>query len=157
MFQSKNEDRNTWQKNKQNSFEQLKKDQEGLLKMHIDIKPIIVEHIQKFMHYNYEDITSSQLRNLFNQVLDVDKPKEIILKKIKLAYISGRTDQKKKQGMIDFLDLLDELFGKVNTDDGKESEKRLKGLKTFFEAAVAYHKYYDSLQIHFQIDKKMKK
>ncbi len=156
MFQSRNEDRDTRKKNKKDSFDQLKKDQEGLLKMHIDINPGIVERIQKFMHYNYDDITSSQLRNLFNQVLDVNRPEEIILKRIKLAYISGRTNKKNNPGMSNFLDLLDELFSKVNTDDDTESEERLKGLKTFFEAAVAYHKYYDSLKIKSQNTQKKK-
>lgn len=142
MYKHKEVNRREWNDLKTSTFSTLEKAKENFLNMHTNVDDKNIEAIQEFMYFNYEDITPSQLRNIYNLVLDVDKnePLQLSLKRVKLAYIAGRTD-KKKMGQHNLLSLLDSLFEAVKNDPGK-----LKGVKTFIEALVAYHKYYDSLK-----------
>ena len=143
MYINRNANRNEWNDYKENTFRAIETNKSKFLNMHLRIEDEDINIIQKFVHFNYEDITTSQLRNVYNLILDVpnDKPSQLSLKRIKLAYVAGRTDKKKK-GMLHLLRLLDSLFEMV-----KEDSEKLKGVKTFTEALVAYHKYYDSLKI----------
>lgn len=82
--------------------------------------------------YNAKAITASQMRNIYNLVKDVAGTTELQLKRPKLAYISARQD--KAPELIEFID---EVIKSVKTDDD------VKNFKTFMEAVVAYHKYYN--------------
>ena len=143
MYQHDKVDRNKWNGLKQSTFNKMEKSKDCFLNMHSRVDDQNIQIIQEFMYFNYEDITTSQLRNIYNLVLDIDKsePSQLSLKRVKLAYIAGRTD-KKKVGLHNLLTLLDSLFESVKNDTEK-----LKGVKTFTEALVAYHKYFDSLKI----------
>lgn len=142
MYQHEKIDRNKWNGLKQSTFEKLETSKDRFLYMHTKVDDQNIQIIQEFMYFNYEDITTSQLRNIYSLVLDIDKsePSQLSLKRVKLAYIAGRTD-KKKIGLHNLLTLLDSLFESVKNDTEK-----LKGVKTFTEALVAYHKYFDSLK-----------
>lgn len=83
----------------------------------------------------YEDISTSQLRNVFYEVKKAITPNDIHILRPKFAYISGKTDEKKK-GMKIFLYLLEELAKKI------DNEKKLNEFKNFFESIISYHKYY---------------
>lgn len=135
--------RKEWDAKQKSSFAELEKIEEDLLTFHLNPKNEYIKIIQKFLCYNQFEITATQLRNVFNLILSVkDKPENLNLQRIKLAYIAGRTDPKKCKGMLNLLDLLDNLFEKVNG----EKEKYI-GVKTFVEAVVAYHKYYATLYV----------
>lgn len=143
MYQCENRPtRDEWNNSKISTFKNLEKGKESFLNMHSKVDDQNIQVIQEFMYFNYEDISTSQLRNIYSLVLDVDKrePSQLSLKRVKLAYIAGRTD-KKKPGLHKLLSFLDSIFEAVKND----SEK-LKGVRTFTEALVAYHKYYDSLK-----------
>lgn len=143
MYQHDKVDRNQWDELKKSTFKKLEANKEHFLSMHTNVDDQNIQIIQEFMYFNYEDITTSQLRNIYSLVLDINKsePSQLSLKRVKLAYIAGRTD-KKKIGLHNLLTLLDSLFESVKNDTEK-----LKGIKTFTEALVAYHKYFDSLKI----------
>ena len=143
MYQHDKVDRNKWNELKKSTFKKMEESNERFLGMHTNVNDQNIQIIQEFMYFNYEDITTSQLRNIYSLVLDVDKsePSQLSLKRVKLAYIAGRTD-KKKIGLHNLLSFLDSLFESVKNDTEK-----LKGVKTFTEALVAYHKYFDSLKI----------
>lgn len=138
MYKAKEMIRRDWDKEKDSSYQKLVALKDKFLTMHKNAVETDIDVIQQFLYFNYEDITSSQLRNVFSLVLNSD-PSGLTIQRIKLAYIAGRTDKKKK-GMHSLLNFLDELFQKVQGDP-----ENYKGVKTFTEAIVAYHKYYESL------------
>ncbi|MGQ1889231.1 type III-A CRISPR-associated protein Csm2 [Thermophagus sp. OGC60D27] len=109
------------------------------LKMQDETRPEEIQAINDFMSDYYRDITSTQLRNLFNELKKAELS-NLLLKKAKLAYITGRTN-KDKIGMLAFLHLLDLLIDKVF----KDTEIQIEGLITFLEASLSYHKYYEKL------------
>jgi CRISPR-associated protein Csm2 len=108
-----------------------------LLEMHTEPKELkqIVESVKKFAEKKYKGITSSQLRNLYNLALIQKKksPQSFQLLRPKLAYINARQSNSDAK---DIVDLLDSLIQKIN------DESDVIGFITFFEALVAYHKYY---------------
>jgi CRISPR-associated protein Csm2 len=88
-------------------------------------------------------ISTRQLRNIFTEISKIKATKEGInnleLLRIKLAYIAGRseTNNKQKNNVIrDFYSNLDELIKNVHTTNDLEI------FKDFFEAIIAYHKYF---------------
>jgi CRISPR type III-A-associated protein Csm2 len=139
MFKDIQMNRDSWNKKKDSSFKELESLKERILHMHKQIDNKNLDAIQKFLYFNYEDITSSQFRNIYSLILDVKDPSQLVLKRVKLAYIAGRTDKNKK-GMLSLLNFMDELFEEV-----KDDAEKFKGVKTFAESVVAYHKYYESL------------
>jgi CRISPR type III-A-associated protein Csm2 len=112
----------------------------AFLKLHQLTQKNEIDVIKKFMADNYKDITSTQLRNIFNEIKRGEKG-TLMLKKAKLAYIAGRTKSTEK-GMHAFIKLIDLLIDKVCENKDVEYE----GFLTFFEASLAYHKYYEKLR-----------
>ncbi|MCE5330608.1 MAG: type III-A CRISPR-associated protein Csm2 [Bacteroidales bacterium] len=126
---------------KGSSFNEMVKYKENFLKMNKGIDEDSLLSIQKFICYNVKDISVSQLRNIYNLILDVKRDGDysaLSLKRIKLAYIAGRTDKYGLKNLIGFLDI---LFNEVGTDTDK-----FESLRTYAEALVAYHKYYESFK-----------
>lgn len=143
MFKDNPMDRKNWNKQKESSFDQLKSLKNNILQMHRQIDNRNLDAIQRFLYFNYEDITASQLRNVYNLVLKIGENdySQLSSKRVQIAYIAGRTD-KRKTGMYSLLNFLDELFVEGATD-----KEKYKAVKVFTEATVAYHKYYESLGI----------
>jgi CRISPR-associated protein Csm2 len=81
-----------------------------------------------------ENISSSQLRNIFSRVKRVEKISELYSLRPKLAYVYGRPNTKDE--MKKLIVLLDDQIKKV------KNEKQLEKFKSFFEAIIAYHKFY---------------
>lgn len=104
-------------------------------------KPIEPDDIDKYLdnikNYVYKErkgITTSQLRNIFSEIKrikqdDLGKLKNL---RVNLAYISGRSE---KRQMKNLCTLLDDLIKEVNKNN-------LENFKNFFEAIIAYHKYF---------------
>ncbi len=101
----------------------------------------IDEYLNKIRDYvrGIKDIiTTSQLRNIFSEVKKINAKKipELKMLRVKLAYIAGRSETTYKYKLIqDFYYNLDLLIQKVNKDN-------LQNFKDFFEAIIAYHKYF---------------
>ena len=79
-------------------------------------------------------ISSSQLRNVFPAIKTETDPQRLVLLRPQLAYISGKADKNDKQRKLIFL--LDQMINSIKTD------AQLKTFQYFFEAIIAYHKYY---------------
>lgn len=106
------------------------------------------EYITKIKHYTetlLKSVTTSQLRNIFSQVKRLDKSdksekfRELYFLRPKIAYTAGRVDGGKKEGedhFSEFAFLLDSTIQKIDTD------AKLKEFISFFEAIIAYHKYF---------------
>lgn len=79
------------------------------------------------------NISASQLRNIFYDVRKVQKVSELYMIRPKLAYAAGRSD---KDEVKEVMVLFDELIAQVKT------QEQLKAFQDFFEAIIAYHKFY---------------
>ncbi len=95
-----------------------------------------IEKIKKYVQNNRGGITTAQLRNVFSKVKNLGDCSELYTLRPKLAYVSGRAE---KDEMKTLLFLLDELLVKVSE---KKQPEQLKQFKNFFEAVIAYHKYF---------------
>lgn len=81
----------------------------------------------------WENISSSQLRNIFSKVKSTNDFIKIILIRPKLAYVGGRTDSKEVK---EIAFLFEQLISKIDNNE------KLQSFKDFFEAIIAYHKYF---------------
>lgn len=94
-----------------------------------------IDDLKNYIKKNKDGITTSQLRNIYSELKPITDPKELWKLRPKLAYVAGRSD---KKGMKELAWLLDELIKNI----GKDEEKKLENFKDFFEAVIAYHKYF---------------
>ncbi|TNJ40312.1 type III-A CRISPR-associated protein Csm2 [Chlorobaculum thiosulfatiphilum] len=93
-----------------------------------------ITKIKEYVSGIRNNITSSQLRNVYLRVKKAGNCEELLLLRPKIAYVGGRSDS---YDMKTFVFLLDRLI--ENLDDNKE---KMKQFQSFFEAVIAYHKYY---------------
>jgi CRISPR/Cas system CSM-associated protein Csm2 small subunit len=93
-----------------------------------------IDIIKEFMQYCVDNkyITSSQLRNVYNIVIDKDLSSAA--KRVKLTYILARNNNLGMQTLINMLDKM--LSQNCNYDT----------IHNFAEACVAYHKYFETLK-----------
>lgn len=96
-------------------------------------------YIEKVKDYvgktDIKEINSSQLRNIFSRVKYISKKEDLFRLRPQLAYAGGRAE---KKAMKKLVFLLDDLIKSV------ASQEDLKEFKSFFEAVIAYHKYFNS-------------
>ena len=94
-----------------------------------------IEKLKNFISDNAKHISTSQLRNIYTKIKNLkgDNLKEVYTLRPKLAYIYGRSDSK---GMKKLLVLLDDRIKEIKT------KSELEQFKAFFEAVIAYHKFY---------------
>jgi CRISPR-associated protein Csm2 len=81
-------------------------------------------------------MTTSQIRNVYSDVLRTDRIDDLKRLRPKFAYIAGRSS---RLTVKKFMDLLDYAVKSMNEENGKE---QLKNFKNFLEAIVAYMKYF---------------
>ncbi|MEM2583012.1 MAG: type III-A CRISPR-associated protein Csm2 [Candidatus Thermoplasmatota archaeon] len=102
----------------------------------------IVEMADKIGKYIGGDVTTSQIRNIYGEVMRMHKfdKNNLQLLRAKLAYTAGRHGKKRGEklegGIVHLQEILDEAIRKVN------DEKSFENFKNFFEAILAYHKYH---------------
>jgi len=110
-------------------------------------KEKMVEDAEKLGKYLADnELSTSQIRNIFSEtkrMRSYEKNKnELILLRPKLAYIAGRHGKKdRRTGKLvgpvpDLSKVLDECIKKIH------NETHFKNFKDFFEAILAYHRYY---------------
>lgn len=80
-----------------------------------------------------DNITTSQLRNVFSVSKKAQKKEQLYILRPKLAYAYGRSDKDELKKLLFFLD--------KQIQNIKEDEEVAK-FKELFEAIIAYHKYY---------------
>lgn len=78
-------------------------------------------------------VTTSQLRNVYAEIVKTKTINDLKLIRPHLAYIAARQDNDNAKSFIAFID---HLIQQVNTNE------KLQSLKATMEAIVAYHKYY---------------
>ena len=93
----------------------------------------ILKKIEEFVSKEGTNLTTSQLRNIYDKTIKTQNVNELKLIRPNLAYIAGRSTNEKEKSLLAFIDLLIKSV---------QSDEQVKGFKTFFEAVVAYHKFY---------------
>lgn len=82
-------------------------------------------------------LTTSQIRNIYSDILRTDSNSDLKKLRPKFAYIAGRS---KENSVKKFMDLLDYVVKSM--DNGNENNDQLNSFKSFLEAIVAYMKYF---------------
>lgn len=84
-------------------------------------------------------LSTSQIRNIFSDVKKMKSfeknKKDLILLRPKLAYVAGR-HKKRTRVIADLQKVMDKCIQGVKDDES------FKNFQDFFEAILAYHKYY---------------
>ena len=93
-----------------------------------------LNQVKSFVERRARNITPAQLRNIFASVNRAAQPHDVHVLRPQLAYVAGRAD---REEMRELVVLLDDLIVKVDT------VKKLKAFQQFFEAVIAYHKFYN--------------
>lgn len=93
----------------------------------------VLNQIEEFVEQEGKTLSTSQLRNIYDKAIKVDTLNELKLIRPNLAYLAGRSTNDKEKNLLAFIDL---LIKEVSSDE------QVKEFKTFFEAVVAYHKFY---------------
>lgn len=93
----------------------------------------LVEETETFVNKLGGHIKTHQLRQVFKQVKAADNINALKLLRPKLAYVAARVEKKEAKKIVA---LLEGLIREVNSDT------QLDNFKLFFEALVAYHKFY---------------
>ena len=93
----------------------------------------LLEETERFVKELGTQVTTSQIRNVYDKIIKAQDCNGLKMIRPQLAYIAGRdkNDNQKK-----FLAFIDGIIKTV-----REEEQR-KSFKVFFEAIVAYHKFY---------------
>jgi CRISPR-associated protein Csm2 len=81
-----------------------------------------------------KNISTHQLRNIFNEANRAKSASELWKLEVKLAYLAGRNESNRK--FKDFTEMLTRLIRATNDDT-------LRNFKEFLTALVAYHKYHE--------------
>lgn len=109
-----------------------------------------VDAVKNFLQRHVKEVTASQLRNVFARI----RPKgnfqttkdNLPMVRVKLAYMKGKSNFQNK-GFHSLIDILDAMLREISaTEDEKECKDKLKGLGAFFEAVLAYHKYFENFK-----------
>lgn len=116
---------------------------EGAAGKLLDMNDSTVETVKTFMERNARFVTANQLRNVYARIRANEGKQDesqLAMLRVQLAYIRGKSDRRSK-GFHALLKLLDDMVQKVTAD-----KKTIKQLKQFFEAVLAYHKYYENVK-----------
>jgi len=96
---------------------------------------LVIKDMMAFMKKNADGVTSSQLRNIYSKIKPITEANKLKMQRPRLAYIIARQQTDKARLLMHLLDhLIEDVDGEKNT---------VNGFKQFFEAIVAYHKYFE--------------
>ena len=123
--------------NRRNNHKQYKEQHRGnknKFEINIDIENVgsrgLIKEAEE-VGQKLKSASSSSLRKIYDALLEKEKIDDVYALKPLLAYMSGRKLVDK-----DFYKAVDNLINKIKTAKG------LENFKKFFEAVIAYHKYY---------------
>lgn len=95
----------------------------------------IVDCIENTMKQYANEITYTQMRNIYNELLNADTVTAIQMLRPKIAYIHSRLDKENAKDITSFVaDLMKEI----------KLENQIKPFLKLIESMVAYHKQYNT-------------
>ncbi|WP_456427206.1 type III-A CRISPR-associated protein Csm2 [Rhodocaloribacter sp.] len=92
-----------------------------------------VDKLKAFVGEIKGGITTSQLRNAFSRIKPLRDPKQLPRLRPNLAYVAARANSRDMKLL---MQLVDDLI------PGVDSKDKLAEFQRFFEAVIAYHKYF---------------
>jgi CRISPR-associated protein Csm2 len=95
----------------------------------------LFQKTEEFVKSYGKDVTTHQLRNIYQEIKKASSLMDLKLLRPNLAYIAGRLEPKNINGKI-FTAFIDSLIKEV-----KESDE-VENFKSFMESVVAYHKFH---------------
>lgn len=93
----------------------------------------VFTHIEEFVKNYTDSVSTTQLRNIYNEIVKIESIGDLKLIRPHLAYVAARQEKYNAKEFMAFVDL---LVQKVNTDDDLHSFKKT------MEAIVAYHRFH---------------
>lgn len=90
---------------------------------------------EKLVNEKGENLSNSQLRNVYDKILNAKTLIDLKLIRPQLAYMAGRATGKGTIEVKSFLSFIDLLIKETK-------EETIEDFKKFMEMVVAYHKYY---------------
>lgn len=93
----------------------------------------VLNAIEYFVQKEGKSLSTSQLRNIYDKAIKCETLNELKLIRPNLAYLAGKSTNEKEKSLLAFIDLLIKEI---------RNEAQVKEFMTFFEAVVAYHKFY---------------
>lgn len=93
----------------------------------------LLDHLKHYVQDKCGSISTSQLRNIFSRVKPLRNKQSLQLIRPRLAYVAARQNTPDAREVVDFLE---SVIAQVNDD------KQVDDFTAFFEAIVAYHKFY---------------
>lgn len=103
------------------------------LKTHPDISNIL-DGISEFVKSEGRDVSTHQVRRIYNEVKKADNRIALHLLRPKIVYTIARGKDKDKEER--FLSFLEKVLKEVKTD------AQVEDYVTFMESVVAYHKFH---------------
>lgn len=108
-------------------------------------KEKLVQRADEIGNYLGRQLSTSQIRNVFYEVKSMSSSdvEQLHLLRPKLAYLAGRHGHRRGNkltgGIVTLQQIMDEAVKIVLQENTAE---RFKNFQSFFEAILAYHKYY---------------
>ena len=93
----------------------------------------VISDLKVYIKGAGRDIKTHQLRNIYSKVREADTVLKLQLLRPKLAYVAARQGKPGARFMVEYFDTIIEKV---------ESDKQVQSFHAFFEAVVAYHKFY---------------
>jgi len=122
------------------------------------INPILLEtntnYANKYANA-MKGLTSTQLRKFYSDLSSLEKQiseksneftklyPSILMLKSKVAYAVGKADKNTKRGLEEFKEFMDYLVDTVSVNSQSAGVQSFSAVKTFFEAIVGYHRFYN--------------
>ena len=93
---------------------------------------VFIQQVEKFVEEKGKQLSSTQLRNIYDKILNADDLISLKMIRPQLAYLAGR---EKNHGSKELLSFIDILIKETTTES-------MENFKQFMQMVVAYHKYY---------------
>lgn len=97
-----------------------------------DNMDIFIQQVEKFVEDKGESLSKTQLRNIYDRILNTDDLISLKMIRPQLAYLAGRESNYGSKELLSFINILIK----------ETSEESIDNFKQFMQMVVAYHKFY---------------
>ena len=91
--------------------------------------------VEKFVQEKGEGLSNTQLRNIYDKVINTQDIVSLKMIRPQLAYLAGRATGRDANKIKEFLSFIDLLIKETTTES-------MESFKQFMQMVVAYHKFY---------------
>lgn len=91
-----------------------------------------IQQVEKFVEEKGTQLSNTQLRNIYDKILNTDDLISLKMIRPQLAYLAGRENNQDSKELLSFIDILIK----------ETSVETIENFKQFMQMVVAYHKFY---------------